>query len=83
VHVRYGRPVDYREDEEPRSYGTRIATAVSTLLDEDRTDWYTASRRAASGETPAPTGPDVAPWRRVWEASASPTSRRPKARAWR
>jgi 1-acyl-sn-glycerol-3-phosphate acyltransferase len=83
VHVRYGRPVHQVEGEEPRAFGTRIATAVATLLDEDRSDWYTASRRAATGETPAPTGPDVAPWRRVWEASASPTSRRPKPRAWR
>ena len=83
VHVRYGRPVAQGEGEEPRAFGARIATAVATLLDEDRTDWYAAARRAAVGGTPAPTGPEVAPWRRVWEASASPTARRPRPRAWR
>ena len=42
--------------------------------------------RAAAGATPDPSGPDVAPWRRVWEQTAtltapSPTGRR--LRAWR
>jgi 1-acyl-sn-glycerol-3-phosphate acyltransferase len=83
VHVRYGRPVRQGEGEEPRAFGTRISAAVATLLDEDRSDWYTAARRAADGTTPAPSGPQVAHWRRVWEASASPSSRRPRPRAWR
>lgn len=83
IHVRYGRPLTVADGEEPRAFGSRIAGAVSTLLDEDRTDWYAATRRAAAGATPAPTGPEVAPWRRVWESSASPASRRPRPRAWR
>jgi 1-acyl-sn-glycerol-3-phosphate acyltransferase len=83
VHVRYGRPLAPGAGEEPRAFGARIADAVATLLDEDRTDWYAAARRAAAGDTPAPAGPQVAPWRRVWESSASPVSRRPRPRAWR
>jgi 1-acyl-sn-glycerol-3-phosphate acyltransferase len=83
VHVRYGRPVRQVAGEEPRAFGARIAAAVSTLLDEDRSDWYAASRRAASGTTPAPSGPQVANWRRVWEATASPTTRRSRPKAWR
>jgi 1-acyl-sn-glycerol-3-phosphate acyltransferase len=83
VHVRYGRPVHQADGEAPRDFARRIETAVATLLDEDRTDWYGAARRAAAGTTPAASGPAVAHWRRVWEASASPVSQRPKPRAWR
>jgi 1-acyl-sn-glycerol-3-phosphate acyltransferase len=83
VHVRYGRPVRQGTGEEPRAFGTRISAAVATLLDEDRTDWYAAARRAADGTTPSPSGPEIAPWRRVWASSASPRSTRSKPRAWR
>jgi 1-acyl-sn-glycerol-3-phosphate acyltransferase len=83
VHVRYGRPLQLADGEAPRDFAGRIETSVAILLDEDRTDWYAAARRAAAGTTPAASGPAVAPWRRVWEASASPVSRRPKPRAWR
>jgi 1-acyl-sn-glycerol-3-phosphate acyltransferase len=83
VHVRYGRPVRQAEGEEARAFGARISTAVATLLDEDRSDWYAAARRAAAGDTPSPNGPQVANWRRVWESSASPVARRPKPKAWR
>ena len=83
VHVRYGRPLSLADGEEPRSFGTRISTAVATLLDEDRSDWYAAALRAAAGQTPPSSGPEVARWRRVWESSASPTTRHRRARAWR
>jgi 1-acyl-sn-glycerol-3-phosphate acyltransferase len=83
VHVRYGRPVRQETGEETRAFGSRISTAVATLLDEDRSDWYTAASRAAIGATPSPSGPEVADWRRVWESTASPVSRRSRARAWR
>jgi 1-acyl-sn-glycerol-3-phosphate acyltransferase len=83
VHVRYGRPVRQAEAESAREFGQRIATAVSTLLDEDRSDWYAAKRRAASGATPSPSGPQAAQWRRVWQSTASPTPRRRAPRAWR
>jgi 1-acyl-sn-glycerol-3-phosphate acyltransferase len=83
VHVRYGRALHVGADEEPRAFGARLSTAVATLLDEDRTDWYAAALRAASGQTPAPSGPDVARWRRVWESTASPTTRHRRPKAWR
>jgi len=83
VHVRYGRPVHGVPGEEPRALGARIATALGTLLDEDRTDWYAARRRAAAELTPSPAGPDVARWRRVWESSAGPAPVRRRPRAWR
>lgn len=83
VHVRYGAPVRCGEGEEPRAFGVRIASAVATLLDEDRADWYAAARRAADGTTPSPAGPDIAGWRRVWATTAGPTARRARPRAWR
>ena len=86
VHVRYGRAVHQRPDETSRAFGQRISAAVSTLLDEDRTDWYAAMRRAAADQTPSPSGPQVANWRRVWESTASPSSHaasRRGPRAWR
>jgi 1-acyl-sn-glycerol-3-phosphate acyltransferase len=83
VHVRYGRPLTVQADEDARSFGTRIAAATATLLDEDRTDWYAARRRAAAGETPSPAGPQVANWRRVWASTASPRSGARRAKAWR
>lgn len=83
VHVRYGRPLTLAPDEETRAFGTRVASATATLLDEDRADWYAARRRAAAGETPSAAGPQVANWRRVWQASASPTSGDRPAKAWR
>jgi 1-acyl-sn-glycerol-3-phosphate acyltransferase len=83
VHVRYGRPVRQGDEEDTRAFGARISTAVATLLDEDRSDWYAATRRAAVGATPSPSGPAVADWRRVWASTASPVSRRSRPRAWR
>jgi 1-acyl-sn-glycerol-3-phosphate acyltransferase len=57
-----------------REFAPRIKTAVASLLDEDRTTWWEARRRAAAGATPDPSGPSVAQWRRVWEQSESPSS---------
>jgi len=83
VHVRYGRALTVQPGEDARSFGTRVAAATATLLDEDRSDWYAARRRAAAGETPPPSGPQVAPWRRVWASTASPRSSASRAKAWR
>ena len=58
VHVRYGRPLSAGEDENTLAFNARVADAVGRLLDEDRTDWYAAARRAAAGTTPASAGPD-------------------------
>jgi 1-acyl-sn-glycerol-3-phosphate acyltransferase len=83
VHVRYGRVLTVRPDEEARAFGARISAAAATLLDEDRTDWYAAHRRAAAAMTPSPAGPEGARWRRVWESSAGPAPVRRRPRAWR
>lgn len=83
IHVRYGRPVRQLEGENAREFGARVASDLAALLDEDRSTWYTSRRRAAEGTTPAPSGPQVAHWRRVWESSAAPAPRRTRPKAWR
>jgi 1-acyl-sn-glycerol-3-phosphate acyltransferase len=83
VHVRYGPPLRPQPDENTLSLNGRVADAIAALLDEANTDWYAAARRAAAGETPPSSGPTVAGWRRVWEASAGPQQRSDRTKAWR
>jgi 1-acyl-sn-glycerol-3-phosphate acyltransferase len=70
VGVRFGPPVRPQPGEEPRELSLRLRAALDRLIDEDRTDWWSATRRAAGGRSPAATGPVAAPWRRRWLASA-------------
>lgn len=85
VTIRFGEPVLPRAEESVRELAPRIKDAVAALLDEDTTTWWEARRRAASGTTPNPSGPEVAPWRRVWEQTQSPQADAPARRltAWR
>jgi 1-acyl-sn-glycerol-3-phosphate acyltransferase len=64
--VTFGPPLVPDASEDARRFGVRIETALATMADESRSDWWTARRRAAAGTTPSPRGPDVAPWRRAW-----------------
>jgi 1-acyl-sn-glycerol-3-phosphate acyltransferase len=66
VRVRFGPALRVAPGEEPRAFGVRLHEAVARLLDEERSTWWEAARRAADGTTPAPEGPDVAEWRRLW-----------------
>ncbi|MCY7397124.1 MAG: 1-acyl-sn-glycerol-3-phosphate acyltransferase [Nocardioides sp.] len=83
--VRFGEPMRPAEGESVRDFAPRIKDAVAALLDEDRSTWWEARRRAATGATPDPSGPQVAQWRRVWEQSESPVADRSRSRlaAWR
>jgi len=64
--ITFGVPIVPDEGENARRFSARIESAVAVLADEATTDWWTARRQAARGETPALQGPDVAPWRRAW-----------------
>ena len=64
--ITFGTPLVPDPDEDARRFGARIEAQLATLADEGRSDWWTARRRAASGTTPSPRGPDAAPWRRAW-----------------
>lgn len=71
VSVVFGSPLA-ADDESARRFSARIEAAVATLGDEVTTDWWTARRRAARGETPSLQGPRVAAWRRSWELGPPP-----------
>lgn len=83
--VRFGEPLRPAEGESVRDFAPRIKDAVAALLDEEQTTWWESRRRAATGQTPDPSGPQVAHWRRVWEQSESPVTDRRRSRltAWR
>ncbi len=83
--IRFGEPLRPAPGESARDFAPRVKDAVARLLDEDRSTWWEARRRAAAGQTPDPAGPEVAPWRRLWEQSASPEAPAESRRlvAWR
>ena len=64
--VRFGMPMTAGDGEDARRFGARIETALAAMADEDRSDWWSARRRAAQGATPPATGPEASPWRRAW-----------------
>lgn len=79
VEVRVGRPLRAGEDEDARRFSVRIEEAVALLADEAETDYWTARRRAAAGESMPFRGPEISPWRRAWTLpeSADPSRRKP------
>lgn len=64
--VTFGAPLRLAEGEDVRDFATRIEREIAVLADEQRTDWWTARRRAAAGTTPPLQGPAVGAWRRAW-----------------
>jgi 1-acyl-sn-glycerol-3-phosphate acyltransferase len=82
VSVRFGPPLRPAPGDDHRDLSARLTQAVARLWDEDRTTWWESLKREASGQTPRPSGPDAARWRRVWEATR-PIDRRGPERAWR
>jgi len=67
TRITFAMPVIAGPDDDARTLEGRIDRVLATMADEARTDWWTARRRAASGTTPSPRGPDASPWRRSWE----------------
>lgn len=85
--VVFGHPLSPLPGENTRRYSQRIQDAVTTLGDESLTDYWTARRRAASGSSPALTGPEYTGWRRQWTLSqhrslGSAGQRRRQRRRW-
>lgn len=71
--VTFGSPLHPSPGEDARRLATRIEQALAVLADEATSDFWSARRRAASGTTPSPRGPDVAPWRRSWALGKAET----------
>lgn len=81
--VTFGHPIEPLAGDDARRFGLRIERAVTELADESRTDWWSARQRAATGDTPALTGPaGVRGWRRSWARTADDKAREKPRRAW-
>jgi 1-acyl-sn-glycerol-3-phosphate acyltransferase len=94
VTVRIGRPMYLEADESVPEFRNRLVRALATLWAEDDLGWYRALRAAADDSLALPAGSrsvlptttsgepaessDVAPWRRVWEATRPPADDGPR-----
>ena len=85
--VLFGTPLTADDGENTRRFNERIEAAVARLGDETLTDWWTATRNAASGRSPKLSGPDHNGWRRQWHLGekrrvSTAGIRRRRARRW-
>jgi 1-acyl-sn-glycerol-3-phosphate acyltransferase len=69
--VTFGSPIVAADGERSQAFGERIEAAVAALADEATSDWYSARRRAAAGQTPTLAGPQSGAWRRTWALTAN------------
>jgi 1-acyl-sn-glycerol-3-phosphate acyltransferase len=67
VRISFGHALRAEPGESPNAFTRRLEAAVATLLDEQRTDWWSALRAQHAGRTPSLRGPQIAAWRRRWE----------------
>ncbi len=74
--VTFGAPMRADDKERSQSFADRIEHAVAALADEATSDWYSARRRAAAGETPSLSSAQAGVWRRAWSVSADRKKRR-------
>jgi 1-acyl-sn-glycerol-3-phosphate acyltransferase len=81
VHLVFGAPMWPEPGEDARRLSARVESTVAALADEWTTDWWSARGRAATGSTPALTGPSGGAWRRAWALDADAASRSGR-RAW-
>jgi 1-acyl-sn-glycerol-3-phosphate acyltransferase len=79
ISVRYGPPLHPDHSEEVRAFSDRMRAGIARLMDEDKTSWWESLRRQADGTAPDVDGPDGAPWRRVWAATAPISAPRHRA----
>jgi 1-acyl-sn-glycerol-3-phosphate acyltransferase len=81
VTVRYGRPLYPAEGETHQDFSRRMAQAVASLFDEDRTTWWESLQRAERDATPSLAGPMGPEWLKRWEGSR-PLPGRGETRTW-
>lgn len=80
--VTFGRPMHATDGERTQALNDRIEHAVAALADEATTDWYSARRRATSGDTPSLSAPQAGVWRRAWAVSARRKRHRSSTKTW-
>jgi 1-acyl-sn-glycerol-3-phosphate acyltransferase len=80
--VTFGSPLLAAGGEDPRQFAQRVERAVDVLADEQATDWWSARRRAASGQTPSLAGPEGSEWRRFWSLGEGRRRGRPQLPRW-
>jgi 1-acyl-sn-glycerol-3-phosphate acyltransferase len=68
VSVRFGASLRLRDDENAKHLTDRIRTSVSQLCAEDASTWWESIKTPAGN--PVAASPDVARWRRIWDAGA-------------
>jgi len=73
VTVRFGRALWPRAGESAADFNQRMRAGLAITLNEDRSTWWDAIRTGTQDDA---AGPQVARWRRVWEASAPMPERR-------
>lgn len=79
--VTFGAPLVATDGERSQAFADRLERSVAALADEATSDWFSARRRAAAGQTPSLSGPQAGVWRRAWALSA-PRQRRRTPKAW-
>ncbi|HUC36808.1 MAG TPA: lysophospholipid acyltransferase family protein [Acidimicrobiales bacterium] len=72
TRVTFGTPISPEAGEDARHLGARVYQALAVLADEASTDFWSARRRAATGDTTSPRGPQVSAWRRSWALGPGP-----------
>jgi 1-acyl-sn-glycerol-3-phosphate acyltransferase len=80
--VTFGDAIVPGEGDDTRRLAARLESAVATLADESRTDWFTARQNAATGATPSLSGPEADGWRRTWSLGERDPKRRRSRRRW-
>ena len=84
--VTFGAPLWIGAEESTGRFNDRIEAAVQELADEASSDWWTARRNAARGQTPSLSGPQAGGWRRAWRLTEDrrrgKTSRVAPTRQW-
>ena len=79
--VTFGAPLRARDGERSQAFADRVEHAVAALADEATSDWYSARRRASTGDTPSLAAPADGAWRKAW-ALSSQRKRRSSTKSW-
>jgi 1-acyl-sn-glycerol-3-phosphate acyltransferase len=75
TRITFGTPITAALGDDARKLEAKIDGVLAAMADESRSDWWTARKRAAAGQTPSARGPAASPWRRAWSLGPDPHQR--------